>query len=37
MAGLSLKPQYSMFGRTYALGYEPDLREVLVDRPRRTS
>jgi len=36
MAGLSLKPQYSMFGRTYALGYEPDLHEVLIDRPRRT-
>ena len=36
MAGLSLKPQYTMFGRTYALGYEPDLGEVLVERPRRT-
>lgn len=36
MAGLPLKPQYSMFGRTYSLGYEPDLREVLVERPRRT-
>ena len=36
MAGLSLKPHYTMFGRTYSLGYEPDLREVLVDRPRRT-
>jgi chlorite dismutase len=36
MAGLQLKPQYSMFGRTYSLGYEPDLREVLVERPCRT-
>ena len=36
MAGLTLKPGYTMFGRTYALGYEPDLREVLLDRPRRT-
>ena len=36
MAGLSLKPEFTMFGRTYALGYEPDLREVLIDRPRRT-
>lgn len=36
MAGLTLKPQYSMFGRTYSLGYEPDLTEVLVERPRRT-
>jgi len=30
------KPDYTMFGRTYAIGYEPDLRETLVDRPRRT-
>lgn len=28
-------PEYTMFGRTYSLGYEPDLQEVLVDRPRR--
>jgi len=25
-----------MLGRTYALGYEPDLHETLIDRPRRT-
>ena len=25
-----------MLGRTYALGYEPDLRSALIDRPRRT-
>jgi chlorite dismutase len=36
MADLVLKPEYSMFGRTYALGYEPDLHEVLTERPRRT-
>jgi chlorite dismutase len=35
-AGLSLKPQFTMFGRTYALGYEPDLQDVLIERPRRT-
>jgi hypothetical protein len=35
-AGLTLKPGYTMLGRTYAIGYEPDLRETLVDRPRRT-
>jgi len=35
-AGLSQKPEYTMLGRTYAIGYEPDLREVLLDRPRRT-
>jgi chlorite dismutase len=36
MSGLTLKPQFTMFGRTYSLGYEPDLREVLVERPLRT-
>jgi hypothetical protein len=36
MAGLPLKSNYTMFGRTYSLGYEPDLHEVLVERPRRT-
>jgi chlorite dismutase len=30
------KPEYTMVGRTYALGYEPDLRETLLERPRRT-
>ncbi len=35
--GLSLKPKYTMFGRTYSLGYEPDLRDALIDRPRRTA
>lgn len=29
------KPEYTMFGRTYALGYEPDLDETLVERPWR--
>lgn len=33
---LARKPEYAMFGRTYSLGYEPDLREVLTERPRRT-
>ena len=35
-APLVLKPEYTMFGRTYALGYEPDLAETLIARPRRT-
>jgi chlorite dismutase len=35
-AGLARKPEYTMLGRTYALGYEPDLRETLIERPRRT-
>lgn len=33
---LTHKPEYTMLGRTYAIGYEPDLREVLLERPRRT-
>jgi chlorite dismutase len=35
-ASLVQKPEYTMLGRTYALGYEPDLRETLLERPRRT-
>jgi chlorite dismutase len=30
------KPEFTMLGRTYSLGYEPDLKDVLLDRPRRT-
>jgi chlorite dismutase len=33
---LEPKPEYTMFGRTYSLGYEPDLAEALLHRPRRT-
>ncbi len=36
MAPLTLRPEYAMFGRTYSLGYEPDLQDVLTERPRRT-
>lgn len=35
-AALVQKPEYTMLGRTYAIGYEPDLAEVLRHRPRRT-
>jgi Chlorite dismutase len=35
-ADLTLKPEYTMLGRTYSIGYEPDLRETLIERPRRT-
>jgi len=35
-ASLAQKPEYTMMGRTYAIGYEPDLDEVLLHRPRRT-
>jgi hypothetical protein len=30
------KPQYTMLGRTYSIGYEPDLPEILLHRPQRT-
>ncbi len=33
---LSQKPEYTMLGRTYSIGYEPDLVDVLLHRPRRT-
>jgi hypothetical protein len=36
-ARLELKPAYTMFGRTYTLGYEPDLEETLITRPTRTA
>ena len=32
---LTLRPEMTMFGRTYALGYEPDLEDWLLKRPRR--
>jgi chlorite dismutase len=33
--GLTLKPEYSMLGRTYSLGHEPNLEEWLLDRSRK--
>jgi chlorite dismutase len=33
-AELEPKPEYTMLGRTYAIGYEADLVEALIDRPR---
>jgi chlorite dismutase len=32
---LERKPELTMLGRTYAIGYEQDLEETLVERPRR--
>lgn len=32
---LTFKPEYTMMGRTYSIGYEPALNEWLLDRPRR--
>ena len=34
-AELTAKPELTMLGRTYAIGYEQDLEETLVNRPRR--
>ena len=36
-ASLPPKSEYTMMGRTYAIGYETDLNEVLFARPRRTA
>ena len=35
-ASLLQKPEYTMVGRTYSLGYEPDLEDWLLHKPRRT-
>jgi chlorite dismutase len=34
-SALEPKPEFTMLGRTYAIGYEQDLAETLVERPRR--
>jgi chlorite dismutase len=34
-APLTLKPEFSLLGRTYSLGYEPNLEDWLLERPRR--
>ncbi|MCY3764275.1 MAG: chlorite dismutase family protein [Gemmatimonadetes bacterium] len=34
-AELQRNPELTMFGRTYAHGYEPDLEETLLRKPRR--
>jgi chlorite dismutase len=36
IAALTLRPEFTMFGRTYSLGYEPDLQSALIERPRGT-
>jgi hypothetical protein len=33
--GLAFKPDYTMTGRTYSIGYEPNLEDWLLDRPRK--
>ncbi len=34
-AGLTPKLEYSMLGRSYALGHEPDLQDWLFEKPKR--
>lgn len=34
---LRFKPEYTMMGRTYSLGHEPNLEDWLIDKPRRTA
>lgn len=36
-AGLALKPKLTMLGRTYSSGFEADLEDWLLHRPRRTA
>jgi hypothetical protein len=36
-AALVPKLEYTMFGRTYAIGHEPDLNAWLFEKPRRTA
>ncbi len=31
-----IRPEFTLLGRTYSSGYEPDLRDWLLARPRRT-
>ena len=35
-AGLTPRPELTMLGRTYGSGFEPDLEDWLLHRPRRT-
>ncbi|HMQ55836.1 MAG TPA: chlorite dismutase family protein, partial [Anaerolineae bacterium] len=34
-ADLTFKPEYTMLGRTYSIGYEPDLEATLIHGPKR--
>jgi chlorite dismutase len=34
---LGFKPEYTMLGRSYAIGHEPDLDDWLLDKPRRSA
>jgi chlorite dismutase len=36
-AALCLRDAFTMFGRTYAIGYEPDLHDWLIEHPQRVA
>ncbi len=36
-SNLTPKPDYTMFGRTYAIGFEPDLEQWLLEKPKQTA
>jgi hypothetical protein len=36
LAGATLRPEFTMLGRSYASGHEPDLEDWLLRRPRAT-
>jgi chlorite dismutase len=36
LAALRLRPEFSLLGRTYGSGFEPNLEDFLLQRPRRT-
>jgi len=35
-ASLRQRPEFTMTGRSYSIGYEPDLKDWLIEKPRRT-
>jgi hypothetical protein len=36
LAGATLRPEFTMLGRSYSSGYEPDLEDWLIRRPKAT-
>jgi chlorite dismutase len=36
LSGLTLRPEFTMLGRSYSTGFEPDLEHWLIERPRET-
>ncbi len=36
LKGTTLRPEFTMLGRSYSTGYEPDLEHWLIERPKQT-